>query len=263
LYDWIAELGEGGRVLDVASASGSFSLAGVECSVILLDEDVAALSGNRHAVAGRCEQLPFASSSIDLVICNHALEHFAELDPALDEIARVLKPDGRLFVSVPNGHGVCDGVYRWAFEGGGHVNRFRRDELVGLVESRVGVRLAQWQKLYSSFGYLRGIPDMPQGPELQPRLRRLARLPRAAIEMAQMTLYAGTRTADRCFGTSTAIYGWAFWFDRVAGAAKECRGLVNVCVYCGAADSEEMNGRRWLRRWECLACGRWNRFWFK
>src|SRR5215831_924245 len=98
----------------------------------------------------------------DLQSCAGAL---CGLDPALHEIARVLKPDGRLFVSAPNGYGVCDGAYRWVFEGGGHVNRFRRDGLVGLVESRVGVRLAQWQKLYSSFGYLRGIPDMPQSPE--------------------------------------------------------------------------------------------------
>jgi hypothetical protein len=201
LYDWVAELGECRTVLDIASARGSFSLAGLDCSVILLDEDVAALSGNRRAVAGRCQHLPVASSSIDLVICNHALEHFAELHPA---------------VSAPNGYGVCDALIAAVFEGGGHVNRFRRDGLVGLVESRVGVRLAQWQKLYSSFGYLHGIPDMPQSPELQPRLRRLARLPR------------------------TAIYGWAFWFDRVA-----------------------MNGRRWLRQWVCLACGRWNRFWFE
>jgi SAM-dependent methyltransferase len=269
LNDWVSELGQGNTVLDVASASGSFPLAGLECPVILIDEDIAALGvvpaasgGKRRAVAGRCEQLPLASSSIDLVVCNHALEHFAELNPALDEIARVLKPTGRLFVSVPNGYGVCDGVYRWVFEGGGHMNRFRRDELVRLVESRVGVQLAQWQVLYSSFGYLRGICDLPQSPELQPRLRRLARLPHAVIEMAQTALYVGTRAVDRCLGTTTAVYGWAFWFDRVAGPSTERTGLVNVCVYCGGADPGEAPGRRQLRGWGCLACGGWNRFWF-
>ena len=33
-----------------------------------------------------------------------------------------------------------------------------------------------------------------------------------------------------------SIHGWAFWFDRVAGGGEEVPGLVNVCVYCGAAD---------------------------
>jgi SAM-dependent methyltransferase len=48
LHDWIAQLGHGDRILDLASAS------------------------------------------MDLVICNHALEHFLDLDAVLDEIGRVL-----------------------------------------------------------------------------------------------------------------------------------------------------------------------------
>src|SRR5437016_10995930 len=161
MYEWLAECAEGNRVLDIGSAGGSFSTAGLNCSIISLDEDPGAFAGSaglrggkRRRVVGRAEQVPIASGSIDLVVCNHALEHVAEFPLCLDEIRRVLKPDGRLFVSVPNGYGLCDSLYRWMFEGGGHVNRFRHDELVGFVQSHVGLRLARWQKLYSSFAYL-------------------------------------------------------------------------------------------------------------
>ena len=38
------------------------------------------------------------------------------MPPAKAEIGRVLKPDGRLVVSIPNGYGLCDGIYRFVFE---------------------------------------------------------------------------------------------------------------------------------------------------
>lgn len=240
---------------------------GLVCSVIAIDEDLDAFAeavadaNARHCrVIGGVERLPIASASIDLVICNHALEHFQELEAALQEIARVLKPDGRLYISVPDGHGFCDDVYRWVFEGGGHVNRFRRDDLVRLVESRVGVRLAQWQNLYSSFTYLRRIPDLRNDsrPGLQPRLKWIARLPRDLIEITQWELYVGTRVADRFLGTNLAIYGWALWFERGAGTAIETPPWVNVCMCCGTGHPPEPVQRS---SWICVSCGERNPLW--
>ena len=263
LHDWIAQLGHGDRILDLASSSGSFPVAGLACSVIAIDEDpqafepVAPLPNARPArVIGRSQQLPVASASIDLVICNHALEHFLDLDAVLDEIGRVLKPSGRLYVSVPNGHGVCDAVYRWVFEGGGHVNRFRRDDLVRRIESRVGVRLAQWQKLYSSFAYLHTVLpllDSPS-PDLQKRLQRMARLPRVLFKAAQRALYVGTRVADRFLGTQLAVYGWALWFDRGSAPVVETPPYVNVCQFCGTGHPLESIGRLPRLAWRCPSC---------
>ena len=238
-------------------------MAGLACSVIAVDEDphafrsAAPLANARCVrVVGRSQQLPVASASIDLVICNHAFEHFLDLDAVIAEIGRVLKPGGRLYISVPDGYGLCDGLYRWLFEGGGHVNRFRRDDLVRRIESRVGVRLAQWRKLYSSFAYLRTVLpwlDAPP-PDLQPRLKRIARLPRFLLTAAQRSLYVGTRVADRFLGTGLAVYGWALWFDRGQGPAVESQPYVNVCLYCGSGDPSESVRRlpRW--RWQCPSC---------
>jgi ubiquinone/menaquinone biosynthesis C-methylase UbiE len=44
--------------------------------------------------------LPFADQEYDLVVCGLALAHLAELSGTVGELARVLRPGGRLVVSV-------------------------------------------------------------------------------------------------------------------------------------------------------------------
>ena len=184
IYDWIAQLKSNQWVLDVGSGAGSFPGAEFSCAWLALDDDPAAFTtAVRYSrVTGRSHQLPVRDGSIDLVICHHALEHLAPLDETLAEMARVLKPGARCYISVPNGYGLCDAVYRLVFLGGGHVNRFRKDELISLVEQRLNVRLVGWQKLYSSFVYLRKLMEFLETPppDLSGRLLAIGRLPRRA-----------------------------------------------------------------------------------
>src|SRR6185437_741923 len=104
--DWTAfvawcEPKAGDRVLDVAGGPGALAAALVErvASVTVLDAAAALLD---HApegvetVVGRAEQLPFADASFDLVTCVNSLHHIARPARALDEMARVLGPGGRL-----------------------------------------------------------------------------------------------------------------------------------------------------------------------
>ncbi len=162
MHDWIEELGEGHRVLDLGSGAGSLKSFAHSCGVFSVDCDsdafVAAYNPDSpvQRVVAAGESLPFASSAFDLVLCHHVLEHVANLSGTIAEISRVLKPAGRLYVAVPNGRGLCDGIYRYVFEGGDHVNRFERVALVALVESSIGIRLVRWQKLYSSFAIFHG-----------------------------------------------------------------------------------------------------------
>lgn len=53
-------------------------------------------------VADFGERLPLAGSSIDLIHCNHVLEHFENPIPLLAEIHRVLKPQGQAKIAVPH-----------------------------------------------------------------------------------------------------------------------------------------------------------------
>ena len=60
-------------------------------------------SARAYAVAD-AQSLPFAAGAFDAVIANHRLYHVPDLPRALAEIARVLKPGGRLFAAT-NGAG--------------------------------------------------------------------------------------------------------------------------------------------------------------
>jgi len=46
--------------------------------------------------------MPFASATFDVVVCSEILEHVPDLDGVLAEIARILKPGGRLYATMPN-----------------------------------------------------------------------------------------------------------------------------------------------------------------
>jgi uncharacterized protein YbaR (Trm112 family) len=46
-------------------------------------------------------RLPFADASVDSIICTNVLEHVADERVCLDEVARVLKPGGHVYISAP------------------------------------------------------------------------------------------------------------------------------------------------------------------
>lgn len=59
-------------------------------------------AGNLDFVAGNCLSLPFADHSFDVVFESLVLSQIPDLDKAIDEIHRVLKPGGYLIGIEPN-----------------------------------------------------------------------------------------------------------------------------------------------------------------
>ena len=56
---------------------------------------------NVEVIVGDCQQrLPFPDASFDRVLAIHVLEHLTNLPPALDEVRRVLRPDGQFLVAI-------------------------------------------------------------------------------------------------------------------------------------------------------------------
>jgi SAM-dependent methyltransferase len=54
-----------------------------------------------HWLNGNGAQLPFSDHSFDVVICSEVLEHIHDYLSVMKEIRRVLKPNGKLAISIP------------------------------------------------------------------------------------------------------------------------------------------------------------------
>jgi SAM-dependent methyltransferase len=69
----------------------------------IADEEAATLPAGAHGVTanGDATRLPFADATFDRVIASEVLEHIPDDAAAFRELARVLKPGGRLAVTVP------------------------------------------------------------------------------------------------------------------------------------------------------------------
>ncbi len=101
----------GGTVLDIGCGPGVFTdrLSQLKCRTygVDLSQKMAALAQNRGFplsifMVGGIIQLPFKDSSFDSVLCSGVLEYLTDVEPAIKEMFRVLKPGGRLIVTFPN-----------------------------------------------------------------------------------------------------------------------------------------------------------------
>lgn len=238
-------------VLDLGSGKGSFQYTKYKCKVLAIDVAFDVIPGRIstdrifHAL-GDSDALPLASGTIDFIVCNHCLEHVAHIRESLAELARVLKPDGFVWISVPNGFGFDDALYRLLYDGGGHVNRFSFQGLKNAVESN-GLRLIQHNTLTSSFIYCNR-PDDAAWPYL-PRRSKVLHTIRVLRPIA-VTLNAVTRLLDRSFHTQLSQYGWGFLFTKGPTVLQfPLPSYFNVCASCGSGHGIQTLRSVAYRRW--------------
>ncbi|HEY3325434.1 MAG TPA: methyltransferase domain-containing protein [Planctomycetota bacterium] len=97
----------GDKILDVGCGCGHI-LAQVECAerhALDLSKFMIGLARERlgakaTVVQGDAEKLPFADASFDRVIASSLLAHVLHPDAVVDELRRVVKPGGRVIISV-------------------------------------------------------------------------------------------------------------------------------------------------------------------
>ena len=148
-----------GRVLDVGAGPGSridpsskVALDQVKPEIaVAVDQTFVRRPSYGHAVIANVDagSLPFADGSFDVGVCMHVLEHVSKPRGLVQELARVVKPGGWIFVAIPNGWSLSDNLYKaWksvflVFKGEPipHVQRFTKSAVPKLFEdSRCDVR---------------------------------------------------------------------------------------------------------------------------
>ena len=113
-------------VLDVCTGHGVLALAATErgakvCAVDFSEAMVAAARRNAPSVdcrQGDAQDLPYPDDTFDAVVCGYGILHVPEPDRALAEMRRVLRPGGRVAISVwerpspANGFGLLLGTVK-------------------------------------------------------------------------------------------------------------------------------------------------------
>jgi ubiquinone/menaquinone biosynthesis C-methylase UbiE len=126
---------EPGRVLDAACGTGRHYavLAELGHRVVGVDATEAMLAIARARVPagefriGSLTELPLEDGSVDLAVCSLALTHLPQLGPAVSELARVVRPGGRVLISDVHPLFVAlgaQGAYRAEGERAGYVRNY-------------------------------------------------------------------------------------------------------------------------------------------
>jgi SAM-dependent methyltransferase len=130
-----------------------------ECVYVGIDISEAALENARRIHANRRSifrrggfpDLPMDSDECDFALCLEVLEHVPDDAQALHEIARILKPQGFLLLSVPN-------TYYWPSYRGliGHYRHYSRgslDTLLGVVGFEIVERYPSFRGFWRAYYY--------------------------------------------------------------------------------------------------------------
>lgn len=96
-------------ILDVAGGYGelsSYFLSQGYSNITMLDmkRDCAQFAANNglRVIEGNLFDRPFGGEMYDLILCSHTLEHFIDLDAAMDIMCKALTADGYLYLEIPN-----------------------------------------------------------------------------------------------------------------------------------------------------------------
>lgn len=137
-----------GRILDLGAGKSEYKeIFDKNAEVITTDIDP---SSGADVIFDANEKFPIQTGAFDFVFCTNVLEHLKNPEGCVNEIYRVLKPGGTLFLSVPFlywFHASPNDYFRFTHEGIGHLLRsagFRKIEI-----KRLGGRFSLFLELFA------------------------------------------------------------------------------------------------------------------
>jgi ubiquinone/menaquinone biosynthesis C-methylase UbiE len=103
-----------GYLAEMAAMRGLYA-TGIDISSVALRKAKQTTKGVRGYIRGNAERLPWPSRAFDYVANLGSLEHFLDPAAAVREMVRVLKPEGRAALLLPNSHHIraIYNVYRY------------------------------------------------------------------------------------------------------------------------------------------------------
>lgn len=128
-----------GRVLDVPAGEGALAIRlrdlGHDVSCCDLYPQIFKLKDIEIKAGDMDKALPYESASFDYAVCVEGLEHIENPANAIREFARLLRPAGRLVISVPNIMNIEERL-KWLFFG--YTSHFKPLSAAALDDIRAG-----------------------------------------------------------------------------------------------------------------------------
>ncbi len=273
VYELVDAAGAGARVLDAGCGPGSWDYTRrpdvrVTAFDIKFPPGPPAQRANASVLRADLARAPLRAGAFDVTICHYVLEHVTALEACCNELARLTRPGGTLYLAVPRAAAFDDRLYRFAgyfakyalgkfrkrLE---HQQRFDLESLLGLFRTR-GLEPVVMARVPAGFSWMNDARTKPlQGPFTD----ALAWLHRyTGIDLAADANFivafrkSGAASARRESGVARAADS-----ERLPGAARvpRLRRVTNVCRECGE-HSVLTPPTPVPTRWTCPWCGTGN-----
>jgi SAM-dependent methyltransferase len=121
LYDALLDavaIKPGGKLLDAGCGSGvvcvlgaerGLDVTGIDASPAFIDVARERCPDGQFSIGDLREALPFEACSFDAVVFSNSLQFVSNRDDAMREVARILRPGGRVAIAVFDAQEKCDG----------------------------------------------------------------------------------------------------------------------------------------------------------
>jgi len=248
LYEALDDLPPGARVLDAGCGPGSWDYArrpdlditGFDVKFPPGPPPLRAGTPGVRVFRGDLARLPLKDGAFDLTVCHYVLEHVTALAACCDELVRVTRPGGVLYLSVPRAAAFDDRLYRFAGyfakyalgKFGKRIEHQQRFDFGGLLDAFYarGMTLEGYARVPAGFSWMN---DARTKPLQAPFTAFVAWLHRATgIDLGR----------DANF-----VLRW-----RRSGV-RGVRRVTHVCRRCG--EHSVLGGAPWPARWTCPWCG--------